>query len=386
MSNSAQGDVLDERKLHSEVRRGASDAVSRGGISIARIDTPSFREWEAIWRACDYATFFHSPYWPELWQRFSGGRRESAAERITFSDGRVAILPLCFERKLGGLLSRYASSPEATFGGWISRDALGPGHADLLLNRLLDELPGSLVWRMNPFDPLVLEAGIRRGLRVRPDSTHAVELSADPEALLRNFRNGYKTDIKKAMRRGHISVEPATRLEDFRVYYEVYQRTLERWGERADYVYPWELFECMAGLGCPDLTLWLARYDGRIVSGELCLYAKRHVVTWHAATLREYLRENVAKVQIFRIIADARERGYAWFDFNPSAGLPGVLVFKESFNAKALPAPLVYVDSPLKRSIRRVAAAVRVPYAALQLQPLSDFVASVEVPPESTSA
>ncbi|MFO7181751.1 MAG: GNAT family N-acetyltransferase, partial [Pseudomonadota bacterium] len=351
-----------------------------------RIDTPSFREWEAIWRACDYATFFHSPYWAELWERFTGNRRRSAAERITFSDGRVAIVPLVHEHKLGGLLSRYASSPEATFGGWISKDPLEPEHADRLLDRLLTQLPESLVWRMNPFDPLVLEAGVRRELRCRADSTHAVELNAEPEVLLRNFRNGYRDDIRKAMKRGHISVEPARSLEDWRAYYEVYQRTLERWGHRSDQGYPWELFECMTSLGCPDLTLWLARYDERIVSGELCMYAQRHVVTWHAATLREYLRENVAKVQIYRIIADARQRGYAWFDFNPSAGLPGVLVFKESFNAKALPAPLVYVDSPLKSIIRRVAATVGVPYAALDLQPLSEILANVEQQSESANA
>src|SRR5690606_35175926 len=256
----------------------------RRGITIARIDTPSFREWEAIWRACDYATFFHSPYWAELWQRFMGDRRRSAAERITFSDGRVAILPLVFERKLGGLLSRYTSSPEGTFGGWIAKDPLEPEHADRLLSRLLTELPKSLVWRMNPFDPLVLDAGMRRGLRCRADWTHAVALDAEPDVLLRRFRHGCRDDIRKAMKRGRISVEPARSPEEWRAYYEIYQRALARWGLRSDQGYPWELFECMTNLGCAELTLWFARYDGRIVSGEVCLYARRHVVSWHAAT------------------------------------------------------------------------------------------------------
>jgi len=203
--------------------------------------------------------------------------------------------------------------------------------------------------------------------------------------LLRNFRNGYRDDIRKAMKRGHISVEPARSLEDWRAYYEVYQRTLERWGHRSDQGYPWELFECMTSLGCPDLTLWLARYDERIVSGELCMYAQRHVVSWHAATLPEYLRESVAKVQSYSIMVDARNRGFAWYDMNPSAWLPGVAAFKQGFNAKALPAPLVYVDSPLKSLARRAATALRLRHAAFSRQPLSDIVASVAEASESSN-
>jgi hypothetical protein len=106
------------------------------------------------------------------------------------------------------------------------------------------------------------------------------------------------------------------------------------------------------------------------------MYSKRHVVSWHAATLRDYLRTNVAKAQIFHVISDACSRGYRWFDFNPSAGLEGVQVFKESFDARALPAPLVYVDSPLKRYARGVAGRLGVPYAGLSLERLEDVLGS----------
>ncbi|MFO7181752.1 MAG: GNAT family N-acetyltransferase [Pseudomonadota bacterium] len=330
-----------------------------------------------MWRACDYATFFHSPYWAELWQRFTGSRRRSAAKRITFSDGRTAIVPLVLEDKLWGLLNRYASSPEATYGGWISKDPLGPEHADRLLDWLLTQLPESLVWRMNPFDPHVLEAGLRRGLQCRADSTHVVELNADPEELLRRFRRSCRNDIKRALKQGRITVEPARSVEEWRAYYEVYQHTLGRWGHRSNEGYPWELFECMMSLGCPELTLWLGRFDGRIVGGALCLYAKRHVGGWHAATLGEYLRENVFKVENYLIMVDALRRGFVWYDMNPSAWLSGVSAFKENFHAKKLPAPLVYVDSPLKRVVRRVAAAAGLPYGALDLQPLSQLLTSL---------
>jgi lipid II:glycine glycyltransferase (peptidoglycan interpeptide bridge formation enzyme) len=111
-----------------------------------------------------------------------------------------------------------------------------------------------------------------------------------------------------------------------------------------------------------------------VVSGDLCLYAKRHVAYWHGATLQDELSSNVAKLLKHEIIKDACTRGFSWFDFNPSAGLDGVKFFKQGFNCEVLPAPIVYVDTPLKRLARSCAAAVRVQYAELALQPLNDVV------------
>jgi hypothetical protein len=227
---------------------------------------------------------------------------------------------------------------------------------------------------MNPYDELAFAAAKQRGVECKSDQTHALCLDVGPSALLDDFTNGYRSDIKKARKQRRISIEPATTLDEWRAYYRVYQDTLGRWGHEPDEGYPWKLFQSMAELESPHVTLWIGRYDGAIVSGELCLYAKQHVVSWHAATLKDYLRSDIAKVQIFHVIEDAYARGYRWFDFNPSAGLGGVQVFKESFNAKPLPAPLVYVDSPVKSWVRGLASALNVPYARRSLEPLEDVL------------
>ena len=345
-----------------------------------RIQTPTREAWQAIWSGCDYATFFQGPDWAELWRRFSGGKIQSVPEQITFADGRSAILPLCFESKLQGLLSRYVASPQGTFGGWIASEPLDLAQAGWLLDHLLDNRTASVVWRMNPYDSQAFEVGMRRGITCRKDETHALRLDAGANALLDRFKNGYRSDIRKATKHGRISVDIATTLDEWRAYYRVYLETLGRWGHRPDEGYSWKLFETLAGLESPHVKLWLGRYDGAIVSGELCLYAKRHVVSWHAATLKDYLRSHVAKVQIFRVIEDACRSGHAWFDFNPSAGLGGVKVFKESFNAEPLPAPVVYVDSAIKRIVRRVATSLSVPYAQLSLIPLVEALGGAEAP------
>jgi hypothetical protein len=339
-----------------------------------QLDVPTRDEWERVWEACEYATFFQSPTWALIWQAATDGRVRACPERLTFADGRQAILPLCHERRAMGLLSRRVASPHGTFGGWLSEHALELDHARVLLDRLLD--PGaSLVWRMNPYDALALAAGAERQLACKADVTHALDLTPGPEALLQRFRNGYKNDIRRARRGGRISVEPARSIEDWRAYFRVYQDTLSRWGLTPAQGYPWRVFEVMAEIQSPHITLWIARVDGDIVSGELCMYARRHAVSWHAATAAAALRTNVAKVQIYHVIEDAFRRGCRWFDFNPSAGLRGVREFKESFAAQTLPAPLVYVDTRPKRWARRLASRLSVPYAALDLTPLPSVLA-----------
>jgi hypothetical protein len=344
-----------------------------------QLDVPTRNEWERVWEACEHATFFQSPTWARIWEAASDGRVRPCPERLTFADGCQAILPLCHERRALGLLSRRVASPHGTFGGWLSEHALELQHARVLLDRLLD--PGaSLVWRMNPYDTLALAAGAERELACKADVTHALDLTPGPEALLQRFRNGYKNDIRKARRSGRISVEPAQSIDDWRAYFGVYQDTLSRWGLSPEQGYPWRVFEVMAELSSPHVTLWIARVDGAIVSGELCMYARRHAVSWHAATAAAALRTNVAKVQIYHVIEDAFRRGCRWFDFNPSAGLHGVREFKESFAAQALPAPLVYVDARPKRWVRTLASRLAVPYAALDLTPLSSVLAQAAAP------
>jgi hypothetical protein len=344
--------------------------------SAARLDRPTRAEWEATWRECHYATFFQSPAWAELWERVSDGQTRCTPERLTFPNGHRAILPLCFEHKLRGLLSRHVASPQATFGGWITKDALDLKQASVLLQHTLARRQTSLVWRMNPYDKLMLLAGKQLGLECKRDYTHALNLEGGAPALLARFKNGYRSDIQKAQRQQRIAIDAATTLDEWRAYYRVYVETLGRWGHTAEEGYPWKVFQTMAELRSPDITLWLGRYDGAIVSGELCMYSKRHVVSWHAATLGDYLRTNIAKVQIYHVISDACSRGFRWFDFNPSAGLAGVQTFKESFDARALPAPLVYVDSTLKRYARGVAGRLGVPYAKLSLERLEDVLGS----------
>lgn len=340
-------------------------------ISIDAVTTPTDAQWDAVWNECDQATYFHSSEWARLWSSYGEGRTRPAPKLLKFSDGRSAIIPLSYESKLGGLLSRYVSSSEGTFGGWLSREPLTLDHALLLLDWLTKRQGGNLVWRMNPYDDLAFQAGRIREIECRPDETHALDLRVGLDALFKRFKAPYRSHIRKALDKGGFEVAPATTLEDWRAYYRIYQDSLERWGHEKSEGYSWRLFEELFSLRSPHVKLTLARSAGEVVSGNICFYAKRHVVYWHGSTLKEHLPSNVAKLVMYEAIKEAVNAGRAWFDFNPSAGLSGVKFFKEGFNAQPLPAPIVYVDTALKQLARSCAARMKVKYAKPDLSPLA---------------
>jgi hypothetical protein len=341
--------------------------------TIAHVAPATDREWQLFWDECSTATYFHSLEWAKTWAAYSAGRIRPAAKLVYFTDGMQALVPLSFEVKAGGLLSRYAASTGGTYGGWLYRQPLHITHARELVRWLTQDLGKSLVWRLNPYDELAFRAGVLAGLRCKSDETHAIELPQSADELLKGFKATYRTQIRRAIRSGELQVEPAQTLEDYRDYFAVYQDSLARWGDEPETGYSWRLFEHWFRLGSPNVKLWVARQGGKIVSGDVCLYSAEHVVYWHGATLRSHLQTSVSKLLKFEVMKDAIERGKCWYDFNPSAGLGGVKFFKEGFNPRKLPAPMVYVDTRFKRFARSCAASVQVDYARLALRPLREL-------------
>ena len=328
-------------------------------ISIQRITDATESEWQEYWLGCKSATYFHSPEWAYLWSVYGQGRLVPMPKLLHFSDGARALVPLCHETKFGGLLNRYVTSPEGTYGGWLNVAPLSMRHALLLIDWLTRRQSSSLVWRLNPYDPHAFDAGVALAVPCKADETHALRLSRAPDELLAGFKSSYRSQIKKAAQSGRFSVEPASTLGDWRAYFEVYQDSLRRWGNTAEEGYTWRLFESMYRLRSPQLQLWLARCDGRVVSGNICAYSPAHAVYWHGATLAEQLDTGVSKFLMFEVIRNAHAAGHSWFDFNPSAGLAGVRFFKQGFNAEVLPAPVIYADTRLKRVARTCAATAR---------------------------
>jgi len=316
---------------------------SRNRISITDVCPASLSEWDKIWRECDYSTYFHSREWAEIWSKYTKRKMFLTPFLVFFSDGKIALLPFsCLTEEgikpiLLGTRRSYVSSPECTYGGWISSDKLDNNHAILLLN-LIKKKFNNLFWRLSPYDEIALKSGIK----ISDDGeTHAINLERGFDVIAANMSRDHRRAVKKATQNG-VSVRISSSIEDWLDYYQVYENTIDRWGNRLlGEKYSWELFHDIFRRNSPNVELWLAIYQDKVISGALFFLSKNHFIDWHSAAIESYLNLRPVNLLLYEVIKHACEKHYTWFDFNPSAGLQGVRSFKEGFGAQALKCPIV---------------------------------------------
>jgi CelD/BcsL family acetyltransferase involved in cellulose biosynthesis len=292
-------------------------------------------EWDHVWLNCDHATYFQSREWAELWRAYTGSRVSPAAISVTFTDGKRAIVPFSRVRGRLGLTSRFVMSPAGTFGGPISEDRLESQHTQLIADYVFG-VP-RVQWRINPYDP---NAASLHRVGYAPDVTHVLDLSDGFEACVRRWSQSHRRSARQAARAG-VTVQEASTREDWDAFYGAYESSLERWGESATSRYEKRLFDLLADSRSRHVRLWVARHENRLAAGGLFLYSRRHVVYWLGAAHAAFFKVRPVHLLMHRAIEDAVDRGYAWFDFDPSGGHEGVRAFKERFGTVALEAGLV---------------------------------------------
>ena len=322
-------------------------------IKISSIATAHSTDWNCVWENCSYATYFQSSEWAEIWEKYTDGSLKPTPILCTFSDGSKALLPLSAQRVMRGMIKQYLSSPAGTFGGWIASDELSKDHCQLLVDYMCNSL-GSIIWRLNPYDKVVTKLKYPKLIN---DETHVLNLKEGFDSLSHSWTKGHKsvtTKARKASKSGIIILK-ATKQEDWEEYYKVYLDSLERWGETASSKYEWKLFEIIYNMISKNIHLWIAKYGNKIVAGALCFYSKNHVVYWHGAALSDYLNIRPVNLLMYEIIKDACDRGYAWFDFNPSGGHEGVKSFKKSFGTMELSCNIIEIKSFTFRCLSKIA-------------------------------
>jgi len=317
-------------------------------------------EWDNIWANCDYATYFHSREWSEVWQKYTYGKLAPAARLITFSDNKSALLTLSTLSTLStqwlwnGLVTQYVLSPGGTFGGWLSVNELSNNHSSLLYEYISTHFK-NLTWRLNPYNPL--EANLKIN-DIENDQTHTLNLRNGFESIYKGWTKGHASGSRKAQKAG-VEIREAATLKDWEDYYETYEDSLQRWGESASTSYEWRFFQHIYDLSSSNIKLWLAIYENQVVAGALCLYAKTHVCYWHGSALEKYFNLRPVNLLMYEAIKDSCTHGYQWFDFNPSGGHQGVKAFKRSFGAEELSCPIIKRNTKTIRLARRVLSLAR---------------------------
>jgi hypothetical protein len=321
-------------------------------MALPRIisDEPSTADqWDSAWSLTAHATYFESRQWAEAWARATSDRLRPAARRVTFEDGVVAIVPGSDDVRAGGLLRIRRMSPADTYGGWLADEPLSGAHAESLARFVPSK--GSIRWLVNPFLQLGHE------LPVEGDGatwTSALDLSGGYVACRAGWSKGHRSAANQAERSG-VVVRAASTPADWRMYYEVYERSIARWGNAATSRYPEALFNELAA-DPVHVRLWLAIVDGGVVAGALCLHGPRIVNYWHGAADDRSFALRPTNLVLQEVIRTASIEGFRWLDLGPSGGHQGVERFKHGFGPMRLDVSVVDRSAAvvgLVRSARR---------------------------------
>lgn len=305
-------------------------------------------EWDSIVNTVEYAIYFQTREWFDIWTRYAGFKSDTRL--IRFSSGKKALLPLASLSLLKGLVNIHFLSPKG-MGGFVTNDDLDEAEKQGLYGIL--KKMGTLYCAINPYDALTngfdaFNAG---------DFTQFLNLSDGFEQIFKRWTWGHYSRARKGIREG-ITAETAVTEDQWKFYFGLYRDNLARWGEKTTNAYRWPLFEIMYKKKSNKIRLWLARYQGHIISGALCFYHNRHVAYWHSATSeRFYKKLNATQVLQYYIIKDACERGFLIYDFLPSSGIKGVIDFKSGFSPQTKPvhiymSPLMKASDSIRKRFR----------------------------------
>ena len=298
-----------------------------------KVETINIQEWNAYLEQCSTATFFHTPDWYQLWKHYKG--QEYQTFQFNFPSGNSAIIPLAKEKKHRRLFTYYVSSPGGTYGGPVSKGILVTKEI-LAIEQYLLKFKYITI-RNNPLQPVL------NGLINKKESTQILNLKLSWEAIFKKWSKGHASAAKKSMREG-ITFRTA-HLSEWESYFEIYLKTLSRWEQPPARPYTWDLFSHLQKIDEQKSKLWLAFKGDLPVAGALCFYFQKHVVYWHGASLEDYQAFKPVHGLQMHIIKEAIQKGYHWYDFNPSGGHDGVVRFKKGFGAEFV-ASDVYSKTP----------------------------------------
>lgn len=278
-------------------------------------------QWIRYWEADPHRTRFQHPDWHRLFVTVWPETFSLRPYRLRGPDGTDAILPGCTRRLMRGFASEWMSSPGHTYGGMLGTHT---PEAFRQAQRLLLTRHASYDWMGNPFTNVST---------VMQQFTQTLDLTVDDamlDAELDRYKNLYYA--RWAERQG-LKIQPWAGGSD--AFVDIYQNARERWqtGNGSGVGYPPAFFEALFRMeGVEVFSVTDGDSDAPIAMG-IFLKAGTHAVSWLTLAKTSAMKRRPYQFLYVDRIRAYRAEGIHTFDFNPSAGLGGVVDFKRRFGA-----------------------------------------------------
>jgi hypothetical protein len=281
-------------------------------------------------------TFFARPAWAHAVQRAYPALAPYPL-CCQLDDGSPAIIPLM--RSQGARL-RWKILQGMPLGSYTAvltetNQLVPPGPAARILCELLHEAD-DVELNLWPFASVHVDQSNVRKL----DEASAIDISGGSDRALSRVGSKSRRMAAQARRRGvSCAIESGATAID--AYYGLLLDAAEKRWHIAQPRLSKELIEAVVVGDADSAELWLARYEGAPIAGGIALYGSQEALLWTTAmrTGMEVLRPH--NILHWDIIEHAAARGMHWYNLGSSAGMPGVLKFKQALGAESVPYQII---------------------------------------------
>ena len=170
-----------------------------------------------------------------------------------------------------------------------------------------------------------------------PRDEYRIDL--EEPATVDDLHNALDRDTRRCIRKGAkdgLSIEPATSEADLRAFYDIFQDfTVHKEFMARGYAYQHKLWTTYVERGRG--RLFLAKFEGKVIGGLICILFGRTCVAMHMGTPYRYHKLHAYYAYVWESIRWAKESGCRWYSFRGVGTTPTQEAFKRKFNPKVVP-------------------------------------------------
>lgn len=283
----------------------------------------SNEEWDSIVSTHPGATFFHTRAWIELWEKITV-RSKATCYIFENENGSSLFLPGLERKMFKGLVTRFDSGPEGTYGGFLGTD--NPDAA--FVNKVQTTCHHKFSFYLRQIFPE------NRSFYDLPpfDTTQILSLIPDKNHSSRYSKN-IQRNIQKAVSNSLV-IQVADSEREWEKYYDLYLQSAKRWSKSADTLYPFSFFQAIYQNNRIHHKLWLATKADQLLYGCLVFYHRDKAYYWHGCGNDQALETGASSLLHHQIMADALLHGYSSYDFMPNGGNSTLHRFKSGFGTE----------------------------------------------------
>jgi hypothetical protein len=351
--------------------RSARRRGRRASAAKLRVISPAPREvWERELASDPTALVFQTPEWLDC--VCASGRYRDASRLYELSSGRRLVLPLVrLGRRTGALAIEASFPPGWGLGGLVADGGARAEDLAAVFADLAERPAMRTSLRPNPLMNAAWEQARPRGAITVPRLAHVLDLDGGfPTVWDQRFAGSARTAVRKAERAG-LTVECDTTGRRTDVFYELFERSLDRWarqqheprllarwrGHRRDPLHKLQLIaEHLAG----RCHLWIASRAGEPAAAILVLQGANASYT-RGAMDKEIAGPTRANYLLHQLaIEQACEAGCRHYHMGESGDSASLAQFKTRFGARPYPYADYHLERlPLTTADRQARAAVK---------------------------